>query len=90
MAAPAPRLFGLLLPGPARGDRAACGGRCRDRRSAALAMAADVAVTVSLPSHPGRSFRGEEALDPGALRAAIAAYRRRALAEGDAAAGTVR
>ena len=89
MAAPAPRLFGLLLPAllaataPHAAEDVAIGDPPR------LAMAADVAVTGSLPSHPGRSFRGDQALDPGALRAAIAAYRRGALAEGDAAAGTV-
>lgn len=89
MAAPAPRLFGLLLPAllaataPHAADDVALADAPRQ------AVAVDVEVTGSLPLYPGRAVRRDEALDLGAMRSAIAAYRRGALSEGDAAAGPI-
>ena len=94
MAAPAPRrlsrcLPALLLPAllatsaPRAAEDAAAGDPPK------LAIAVDPETTGSLPPFPARALRDDDAPDLGAIRTAIAAYRRGALADGDASAGQI-
>lgn len=90
MTAPASvRLLGLILPAllvtsPLSAAEDAGAGEPQQ-----LAMAIDVETTGSLPPYPASALRGDEALDLATIRSTIAAYRRGALAEGDAMAGRI-
>lgn len=84
MASPAAarRLFGLLLPAllAASTTRAGDDGMLASQRK--LAMIGDIETTSALP-YPPATLRGEDAINLDAVKAAVAAYRRGALGEGD-------
>ncbi len=84
MASPAAarRLICLLLPAllSASSTRAGDDGMLATQRK--LAMLGDVEATGALP-YPPNALRGEDAVNIEAVKAAVAAYRRGALAEGD-------
>ncbi|WP_306225664.1 lytic transglycosylase domain-containing protein [Bosea beijingensis] len=85
MASPAAarRLICLLLPAllSASSTRAGDDGMLAIQRK--LAMLGDVETTSALPPYPPNALRGESAVNVEAVKAAVAAYRRGALAEGD-------
>lgn len=85
MASPAAarRLLGLLLPALlcASSTRAGDDGMLVSQRK--LAMIGDIEITGALPSYPPAVMRDEDAINPDAVKAAVAAYRRGALGEGD-------
>lgn len=91
MASPAAarRLIGLLLPAllTASTTRAGDDGMLASQRK--LAMIGDVETTGTLPPYPPASVRGEEEVSPEAVKAAVSAYRRGALAEGDGLAARI-
>ena len=85
MASPAAarRLIGLLLPAllSASTTQAGDDGMLASQRK--LAMLGDVETTSALPPYPADALRGESPINAEAVKAAVAAYRRNALAEGD-------
>lgn len=85
MASPAAarRLIGLLLPAllSASTTQAGDDGMLASQRK--LAMLGDVETTSALPPYPADALRGESPVNAEAVKAAVAAYRRNALAEGD-------
>lgn len=91
MASPAAarRLIGLLLPAllTASTTQAGDDGMLASQRK--LAMIGDVETTGALPPYPPASVRGEEEASPEAVKAAVSAYRRGALAEGDGLAARI-
>jgi soluble lytic murein transglycosylase len=89
MAAPAPRWLCLLLPAMLATTAPHAAEDAGIAEAPRLAMAVDVEATGSLLPYPGAALRGDEALDLGVVRSAIAAYRRGALADGDAAADRI-
>lgn len=87
MAAPARLgLLGLLLPALLGAGTSHSAEDAAFADPPRLASLGEPEVTGSLPPHPPLMAGAEEAIDLGAMRSAIAAYRRGALAEGDAAA----
>ncbi|SDF33332.1 lytic transglycosylase domain-containing protein [Bosea robiniae] len=85
MASPAAarRLIGLLLPAllSASTTQAGDDGMLASQRK--LAMLGDVETTSALPPYPADALRGESPINAEAVKAAVAAYRRNALTEGD-------
>ena len=85
MASPAAarRLIGLLLPAllSASATQAGDDGMLASQRK--LAMLGDVETTSALPPFPANALRGQSEINAEAVKAAVAAYRRGALAEGD-------
>ena len=85
MASPAAarRLIGLLLPAllSASTTQAGDDGMLASQRK--LAMLGDFETTSALPPYPADALRGESPINAEAVKAAVAAYRRNALAEGD-------
>ncbi|MGX1741370.1 transglycosylase SLT domain-containing protein [Bosea sp. NPDC055353] len=81
--AAARRLIGLLLPAllSASTTQAGDDGMLASQRK--LAMLGDVETTSALPPYPADALRGESPINAEAVKAAVAAYRRNALAEGD-------
>jgi soluble lytic murein transglycosylase len=74
----------LLLATPARaGDD----GDQRSQQPRALAI--DVETTASLPPYPDAQLKMSETVDPDRVKAAITAYKRGALGEGDAIASAI-
>lgn len=91
MASPAVRrrLPGLLLPLMLSASASVAGddGMLASQRT--LAMISDVETTGSLPPYPPGALRGDEAINLDVVRTAVTAYRKGALAEGDAAAARI-
>ena len=85
MASPAAarRLICLLLPAllSASATQAGDDGMLASQRK--LAMLGDVETTSALPPFPANALRGQSEINAEAVKAAVAAYRRGALAEGD-------
>lgn len=85
MASPAAarKLIGLLLPAllSASTTQAGDDGMLASQRK--FAMLGDVETTSALPPFPANALRGESELNTEAVKAAVAAYRRGALIEGD-------
>jgi soluble lytic murein transglycosylase len=83
MASPATaRLIGLLLPALIGASSARAGETGPPASPPAVVAAVDVETTGALPPHPTDALRAEN-VDPQAVKAAIGAYRRGALDEGD-------
>ncbi|QEL22641.1 lytic transglycosylase domain-containing protein [Bosea sp. F3-2] len=91
MASPAAarRLIGLLLPAllSASTTQAGDDGMLASQRK--LAMIGDVETTGALLPYPPSTLRGEDAINLDAVKAAVAAYRRGALGDGDELAARI-
>ena len=91
MASPAAarRLIGLLLPALLAASTTLAGddGMLASQRK--LAMIGDIETTGALPPYPPASVRNEEEISPEAVKAAVSAYRRGALGEGDGLAARI-
>lgn len=79
-----PVLPALLLAPPAR-----AGDDSDQRSQRPKLLAVDVDTTAALPPYPDAQLRMSEAVDPDKVKAAIAAYKRGALGEGDAIASAI-
>ena len=91
MASPAAvrRLIGLLLPALLSASSTLAGDDGMLATQRRLAMLGDVETTGALPPYPPNALRGESAVNVETVKAAVAAYRRGALAEGDELAARV-
>ncbi|WP_293808355.1 lytic transglycosylase domain-containing protein [uncultured Bosea sp.] len=91
MASPAAvrRLIGLLLPALLSASTTLAGddGMLASQRK--LAMLGDAETTSALPPYPSDALRGETPVNVEAVKAAVAAYRRGALNEGDELAARI-
>jgi soluble lytic murein transglycosylase len=83
------RLAYLVLPLLLAGTPLRAGDDSEHRAQQPRRAAIEIETTAALPPYPDEQLRLSARADPEQVKAAVAAYRRGALAEGDAIAGTI-